>query len=434
MSEDSLLSLSEYGVGFGERIILSSINLKIPERGIVNLMGPSGTGKSTLLRSLSGLNNASTLYRSWGQALFAGKNLGEGERPVMVAQKAQLMLSSVLENIIHNLPERHTLDFSQQRDIARRLLTRAGLEKLSHNLEQNVIDLPLCQQRHLMLIRYIAPNPRLIFIDEITTGIEDENCQPMLNYIKEEAQRRAIIIIEHNQKHAEKLGGMCALLAGGWIQEYKPASEFFQTPDSTVGKTFIKTGSCNVPSPDTPQEYLEPEALELIKERPKIPKAAREYKSDVFGPRNFLWLKKGELAGTSRPGLIQELDYDLEALKRVGVSVLVSLTTIPVDKDKLGEYDIQSIAFPIKDMGTPEIDQTKQLCSHVEDLINQGESVTYHCKAGMGRTGTMLAAQLIWQGATDFEALEEVRKIEPRWVQSEEQVQFLTRFKEALIA
>jgi protein-tyrosine phosphatase len=201
----------------------------------------------------------------------------------------------------------------------------------------------------------------------------------------------------------------------------------------------VRSGSCCVPSPDTPDEHLDDTVLEAMSQstavsviRPRLPDEARQYKSDAFGPRNFLWLRKGVLAGTPRPGLLIELDYDLAALQRVGVTVLVSLTTRPIAPDALANYGIHGIAFPIKDMGVPTIDKAMALCAQIAAHIKQGDAVALHCKAGMGRTGAMLAAQLIWEGKTALDALETARRIEPRWVQSEEQVNFLDKFALAL--
>jgi atypical dual specificity phosphatase len=127
-----------------------------------------------------------------------------------------------------------------------------------------------------------------------------------------------------------------------------------------------------------------------------------------------------------------ELEYDLAALQRVGITVLVSLTTQPVDPAALDEYSIKGIAFPIKDMGVPTIDSAMELCEQVGELTEQGEAIAMHCKAGMGRTGTMLVAQLIWEGESALDALEAARSIEPRWVQSEAQVAFLEEFASAV--
>lgn len=433
---DSLLSLREYGVAFGDKIILNGVNLEIPARGIVVLVGPAGTGKSTLLRTLAGLNDANPSLRIWGEAEYAGMPIGQSELPALVAQKTQLMMASIRENIVNEMPERHTLDQLQQRDVAQRLLSKAGLDELVDCLDDNAVDFSLGVQRHLAIARTVAANPRLIFVDEPTTGLEEEDSQRLLNYLMQEAERRAVVVVVHNQKQAIKLSGQTALLAGGWIHEVQPTADFFTTPQSQAARDFVRSGSCCVPAPDTPDEHLDNKVTEVVDTvdvpaktiRPKVPEVARKYKSDAFGPRNFLWLRKGELAGTPRPGLLIELDYDLAALQRVGVTVLVSLTTKPVDPEALVEYGIKGIAFPIKDMGVPTIEAAMEFCEQMEELVEQGEAIAMHCKAGMGRTGTMLVAQLIWEGESALDALEAARSIEPRWVQSEAQVAFLEEF------
>ena len=433
MSEDSILTLKDYGVAFGDKIILSSVNLEVPERGILVLLGPSGTGKSTLLRTLAGHNDASPSLRTWGDAWFAGTRLGEGEElPALVAQKAKLMLSTVQENLIHELPERQSLTISQQQDVAKRLLKYAGLDVLTDRLQESVVNLPTGIQRHLSILRTSASHPKLLFVDEPTTGLNEQESDAILNYLVQEGERRAMIVVLHNKKHAEKLGGNTSLLAGGWIHETKSTDDFFKKPETKAARDYVQSGSCSVPSPDTPEEHLEPEAIEIIKKRPKLPEAARQYKSDAFGPRNFLWLKKGVLAGTPRPGLVMTLDYDLEALQRVGISVLVSLTERPIDVERVHDFNIKSISFPIVDMDVPTFKDAARLCAEIEQLIHDGESIAFHCRAGMGRTGTMLATQLIWQGASALDALETVRKTEPRWVQSEKQVAFLDEFEKKL--
>jgi atypical dual specificity phosphatase len=433
---EALLSIREYGVAFGDKIILNGVNLEIPSTGMLVLLGPGGTGKSTLLRTLAGFNDANPSLRIWGEVEYAGMALGQSDLPALVAQKTKLMMASIRENVVNDMPERHTLSLPQQRDVAQRLLTRAGLTELVDRLDDNAVDFSLGVQRHLAIARTVAANPRLIFVDEPTTGLEDEESGRLLNYLIQEAERRAVVVVVHNQKQAIKLGGHTALLAGGWIHETQATADFFTRPQSQAARDFVRSGSCCVPAPDTSDEDLDETARESENSsaapmqtlRPKVPEEANTYKSDAFGPRNFLWLRKGELAGCPRPGLFIELEYDLSALQRVGITVLVSLTTQPVVADALAKYDIKGIAFPIQDMGVPSIEAAMAFCAQVEALIEQGKAVAMHCKAGMGRTGTMLVAQLIWEGETALDALETARSIEPRWVQSEAQVTFLEEF------
>ena len=426
MSEN-ILELKDFGAGFGEKIILTAVNLKIPVRGVFVLVGPAGTGKSTLLRTLSGLNDANPSLRTWGSASYAGSKLGDGPLPVLVAQNTRLLLASVMENILNDLPERRSLTLAQQRDIAKRLLSRCGLDELTDHLDQSVVELSLYQQRHLAIARSAAANPSLLFTDEPTTGLSDEEADKLIKYIVMEADHRAVLVVVHNQKHARKLGGNIALLAGGWIHEHAETEDFLKNPKTDVGAAFVNTGSCDVPSPMAKPEELSEEALEKYNP-PPILEEAKTYVSDAFGPRNFLWVKKGRLAGTPKPGILTDVDYDMSALKRVGVTHLVNLMETRFSKKLLDKYQINGIHFPIKDMGVPSLHDAKAFCQHMESLMAEGEVLALHCKAGLGRTGTMLAAILIWEGKTALEALEKVRCIEPRWVQSEEQVEFLSDF------
>lgn len=429
-----ILELNEYGVAFGDKIILSGVNLKVPVVGNLVLLGPSGIGKSTLFRSICGINYANPSFRTWGEAKYLGEKLDDSttELPALVSQKAKLMMSSVLENVIFNLPERQVLQKNQQIDVAIRLLERAGLDELTERLDDNVIDLHLGLQRHLAILRTSVANPKLICIDEPTTGLDNDYVDILLKYISEISERRAVITILHNQDHSRKLKGMVALLTGGWINEFSIDDEFYTAPKSKAGKQFVKSGSCDVVGPEFDEEALIYMDLNKVDLPPPLPKEAKQYVSEALGPRNFLWLKKGILAGTPQPGIMTDLEYDLKALQRVGVTKLITLLENQLDPEPMKEFGIDCLWFPINDMEAPEIDEAIEWCQRVEGFIRAGEVIAYHCKAGMGRTGTMLTSQLIWEGMPALDALEKARRIEPRWVQSETQVRFLEEFEKKI--
>lgn len=423
-SSGVLLELNGFGVAFGKKVVLSEITLSIPEQGAFVLLGPSGTGKSTLLRTLAGLSTASPSCRTWGEAYYRGLALSEKERPDLVAQSAQLMMSSVLENIVVNLLERNQLTRAMQCELAKRLLKRANLEELCDQLDQPVVSLPLALQRHLSILRQVVANPHLLCIDEPTTGLNDLESARLLAYLREEATRRALLVVLHNQQHARLLGGTAILIAGGHVQEQQPIPQIFDSPISPAAREFARTGSCNVASPGTPPEHLDES---VIPSKP-LPKAALVGSRSQSGPRGFLWLKKGKLAGTPVPGVYFDMEYDLKALQRVGINTLLTLTETALDDAQLAPFGIKSIWEPIPDMEAPSIEQGIRICKLIESLLAQGKVIAVHCRAGLGRTGTVLAAHLIWEGKASLSALEYVRRIEPRWVQSEAQVKFLEAF------
>jgi len=428
-ADEPVLDLREFGVAFGDRVVLSSVSLSVAARGVMSLLGPGGSGKSTLVRTIAGFNAANPSMRTWGEARYEGQPLADREPPALVAQSARLLMASVFENVVYGLPNRSRLTPAEQRELVRTLLHDAELGSLTEQLDLPVMRLPLATQRHLAILRCAAANPPLLCIDEPTTGLDEAESQALLEYIRHESESRAILIVLHNQSQARQLGGQAALLAGGSIQEQNAVPDFFDSPLGKAAREFVHYGSCAVPAPDA-----DPSGLDDSIEPPRpLPEPARHPAPYGSGPRGFLWLKRGKLAGTPRPGIVAELDLDLAALRRAGINVLISLTRRPMDAVPLAAHGLQHLWSPIPDMCAPSLEQAIELCVKIDEFLAAGMAVAVHCRAGLGRTGTVLACYLIWEGQEALAALESARRIQPNWVQSSEQAEFLEDFARHVI-
>jgi len=426
------LSLRAFGVGFGEAVILADVTFDLPMVGMTVLVGPMGCGKSTLLRTLAGLNDCHPSLTTWGEAIYQGVPLRNGDgarsRPALVMQNVRFFLDSVRENLVSALPNRASLSQLEQTRLVTERLEAAGLGALTQHLAVNAVELPLLTQRRLALARALMSQPAVLLADEPTAGLGEAAVEELMGDLRTAARDRGVLLVTHHQRSAAAAGGTTLLLAGGRIQEAAPSAEFFTAPPSELTKHFVATGGCLGPSPELP-----PEALARCFVPAVEPPAAREARSRYVGPRGFYWVQPGRLGGLPRPGIVDALERDLDGLSRLGVTLLVTLEeTRTVDPVALAARDIRSVHFPVADMGVPEASAAAELCRELHECTEVGGVVALHCRAGLGRTGTLLACQLVFEGESPRAALDAVRAINPRCVQSTAQVDFIRAFAEQL--
>jgi atypical dual specificity phosphatase len=189
-------------------------------------------------------------------------------------------------------------------------------------------------------------------------------------------------------------------------------------PASESGRLFLRTGSCpEEPLPVQPPAHVSPP-------RPR-----------TLGPTGFAWLLPGQLAGTPWPGLVQPPAYDLGLLQGAGVTRLVSVADRPFRAELAAQHGMTVEHEPMVDMQPPGIEQAISLCRRIDASLARGDVVAVHCRAGLGRTGTTLAAYWLWQheGRLDGEqCLQQIRRRHPGWVQSQAQIDFLHAFAPAV--
>lgn len=145
----------------------------------------------------------------------------------------------------------------------------------------------------------------------------------------------------------------------------------------------------------------------------------------------FYWIRDAHLAGSSRPGGRRgdHLEADLGLLHVQGIGAIVSLTETPLDAGAIEAWGMSYAHIPIVDMTAPSRTQLFEALDAVDLAHGAGRAVVVHCLAGQGRTGTILAAWLIRQGATASAAVEEIRRACPQAVENDAQLACLDAFE-----
>jgi atypical dual specificity phosphatase len=144
-------------------------------------------------------------------------------------------------------------------------------------------------------------------------------------------------------------------------------------------------------------------------------------------PRNFSWIEPPVLAGCGRPESVTEL----EAAKREGVEAIVSLTSTPLNPETIRRLGFVYLHSPLST--NPSTQQLAQIAQFIESQKSQSHPVLVHCGEGKGRTGTVLAAYLVYKGMQADEAIQLVREKRPGSIQTAEQELVIHEFEKVVI-
>jgi atypical dual specificity phosphatase len=153
------------------------------------------------------------------------------------------------------------------------------------------------------------------------------------------------------------------------------------------------------------------------------------------------WVIPGVLAGMPMPfvhpqrrmsggGALTAFEDELTTLHSSGVRAVVSLLNIPSDALVYESAGFAFLCLPVPDGGAPTIEQATEFVCFITEQRAKGRPVAVHCEAGLGRTGTMLAAYLISQGETAEKSIRRIRQVEKVAVETARQIQFLEQYAE----
>lgn len=353
---ESLLSLQNLSIEAGGRLLLSDIDLKFGKTGLFAIMGPVGVGKSTLLSVFGGCENGNGLRVNSDNAEYCSEPLSSENHPIVIRQATR----------------------SEQ--VQRAVDGGATIRSQIHDS--------------------LAQNPKLLCLDEPTAGVAHSEALSMLNWLKEESRRRAIIMVTHNSEQARYFADWVVLLGGGKVVEQGPTGTFFDNPKNPVTKHFIKTGSLSLPRLDAHPRQLAPEYRGIPEGISTKTVGSTDGCLSWIIRKSFAIAHHSNVRECKSPDLITELSD-----RNIDTAVIPS-DTAENFQQTLRENGMRVLTFSPPQSGGPrEIRTSLNLAAQIDAAISAGNRVAV-IERGSDHAEILAAVQLIYMGITANDAID----------------------------
>ena len=195
--------------GVVETHALDNVSLSVDEGEFVCLVGPSGCGKSTLLNLIAGLDHADS-----GTIMADGRVVTEPgrDRMMMFQESALFPWLDVLGNVKFGLKLKPNLTNKEREEVAKFYLKLVGLERYTHS---NTHELSGGMRQRVALARSLAPNPRVLLMDEPFGALDAMTREQLYGDLQEiwAARKKTIVFVTHNVREAVCLGDRVVLFS-----------------------------------------------------------------------------------------------------------------------------------------------------------------------------------------------------------------------------
>jgi polar amino acid transport system ATP-binding protein len=226
---------------YGTTAALDGLSLAVAEARVLVLIGPSGGGKSTLLRVLGGLETPDS-----GVVAINGKPLATDAVGLLDYRRRNGFLFQqfnlfphldALRNIALPLEKVHGHPPAEARAMAETALDRFGLLAHAHKLPSQLSG---GQQQRVGIARAVARKPEILFLDEPTSALDPEMTAEVLELIQELAESgQDILLSTHEMGFAKAVADQVAFVAAGRIEEFSAPADLFSCANSEVCRRFL---------------------------------------------------------------------------------------------------------------------------------------------------------------------------------------------------
>jgi phosphate transport system ATP-binding protein len=254
--EDPLGVFDQVSVSYGDVPAVRDVAFPVPAGSIVALIGPSGSGKSSLIRCMNRMNDLVPSARVDGTVLYRGVNLYAPKvdaievrkRIGMVFQKPNPFPKSIYDNVAFGP---RVLGFQGDMDeMVEHALRRAALwDEVRDRLGSNAFGLSGGQQQRLVIARCLAVDPDVLLMDEPASALDPISTAHIEDLMRELTPEVTIVIVTHNLQQAGRVSDLTAFLTvevdpedgsiAGELIEFGPTEQLFNRPRDERTEAYV---------------------------------------------------------------------------------------------------------------------------------------------------------------------------------------------------
>ena len=240
-----MLTIEQISCGFGRQEILHDISLTIPEGKITAIVGQSGCGKTTFLKTLNRMiEEEGGFYK--GKIILDGEDIKGLSTEVlrtrigMVFQQPNPFPMSIYDNVAYG-PRIHGIKSKKELDkIVKKSLEAAALyDEVADRLHTSALGLSGGQQQRLCIARCLAVEPEVILLDEPTSALDPISTLKIEELLMELKDKYTIAIVTHNMQQASRIADYTAFFLVGEMVEYGETKDIFSMPKDKRTEDYI---------------------------------------------------------------------------------------------------------------------------------------------------------------------------------------------------
>ncbi len=242
----AMLEVRGFKKTFGEHTVLDGVDLQVNQGEVVAIIGPSGTGKSTLLRCINLLEMPEEGSIRLGKVEVSAPNISRqqqyqlrGQSSMVFQQYSLFSNKTALENIMAPLLLVQKMDKPQAEKKAQDVLRMVGLADKANEYPSRLSG---GQQQRIGIGRAMVTGPKLVLLDEPTSSLDPELVGGVLEVIRKLAARHmTMLLTTHEMGFARSVADRVIFLADGKVQEQGTPQQIFDHPQSGRLKSFLNT-------------------------------------------------------------------------------------------------------------------------------------------------------------------------------------------------